>query len=141
MRSLADMLGTDKDATTFAGVKLLGRNAEEALADFNKLGFGCTVTKHKDIACNRVPAMEWSIGGWGSFDATADEAGLIKRYHVYWSLDSASSKLAVLDVYKKKWGEPENELQWRVYSDSPRVQADMNSAALSVSLEAPPPAP
>lgn len=144
MRPLADVLGAGSDAKLVTGVLVLGRPLAEVVTDLNKLGYQCKADEAQaNATCTGVPAIEWSLGPWGALGLKASD-GIVQGYHLHWSLDEVpSAKQAVLDAYKRKWGEPKDDRGYTVFGEDPRIEVFpvTHGAPLSVRLQGPPPAP
>lgn len=72
---------------------------------------------------------------------------IVDGYSLSWALDELpAAKQALMDAYKKKWGEPTEDRGWIIFGRDPeiRVTPEKNGAPLTVSMNgllAPVPAP
>jgi hypothetical protein len=146
MRPLADVLGAGPDAKLVTGVKVLERPIADVVGDLDKLGYGCKQRDASDEAdCDGLPEIEWSMGTSGRLTLRSKE-GIVDTYNLHWVLDELpSAKQAVMDAYKKKWGEPTDDRGWIIFGRNPeiRVSPEKNGAPLTVSMHGllSPPAP
>lgn len=132
------------DAYSVAGVQILGRPIADVAADFKAKPFEVTVQSSADDTTVDVnlPSTEWSgIVGMDSLSLMIN-AGHDGKVHG-WSLGNvaskapASAKAAMLALYERKWGKPEERTGEYLYGKTPQVRVTKESFSPSISTLSP----
>jgi len=136
MVTFAKLLGEGPDATSFAGVRIIGRSAKEVADDFTAHHFEVHLNSSQDTQTGHVsmPPTEWTRGDSTdiTFDAKAD--GIVRSWSLMSSMDNVpEAKVATLAAYEHKWGKPtEDQHGSLVYGHNPTIMFEPKTLGIWV---------
>jgi hypothetical protein len=136
MVTYAKLLGEGPDATSFAGVRIIGRSAKEVADDFTAHHFEVHLYSSQDTQHGTVsmPPTEWTRGDSTdiAFDAKAD--GIVGSWALMSSMDNVpEAKVATLAAYEHKWGKPtKDEHGALVYGHNPTIMFEPETLGIWV---------